>query len=117
LKAIEFAASYAEGKPTQPMKELLVRRGIPTSSLNLIDRYFAGCPGGGARCAVALQQEKDFVRVPNRFDGDYSACLKDGECFAYGTGFINRRQGDFCSIPAGSDGWGSVCDFDATLYY
>jgi len=106
-----------EGKPTRPMKDLLTERGIPTSSINLVDRYVAKCPAGRARCVVALQQEKDFVRAPNAFDLDFSPCLADAAALAYGTGFINRRRGDFCSIPADSSGWGSVCDFDATLYY
>jgi hypothetical protein len=109
--------SSVEGKPTQPMKELLSQRGLPAASINLIDLYVAKCPDGNARCAAALQDAKDFVRAPNTGDADYSSCLKDGAAFSYGTGFVNRRNGDHCSVPASSSGWGSVCDFDATLFY
>jgi hypothetical protein len=108
--------SSVDGQPTRPMTEHLASRNVQAASINLVDRYVAECPDGRVRCAVALLAAEDFVQAPNRHEAAYSACMH-GQGFARGTGFVNRRTGDVCSIPAESSGWGSACDFDATLFY
>lgn len=109
--------SSVEGRPVDPLRDFLTRRGLPTASLDLIDRYLARCPPDEQRCMVAFQRGKKFEEAPNASEWDYSSCLEGRGEFAYGTGFVNRRRGAHCAVAAERSGWGSVCDFDATLFY
>ena len=107
------------GRPIQSMQSLFAERNISTFSINIVDLSCAKTVDGTASPFAYLPPgDKSIVHVENTEDPDYSVCL--GRPFAFGTGFINRKNGDFCKVPMetlGSIKWGTLCDFDATLFY
>lgn len=108
-------SSY-EGRTEEPVRDLLARRGLAAVSLDMIDRARADCGPNDGPCVRAFLNGRGAFR-DNPREWKFSSCLGGGRDFAYGTGFLNRRTGSACAVPADADGWGSVCDFDATLFY
>lgn len=114
-------ASIVAGRTMKPLQSILSDLNVPSFSVNLVDLAFVTTADGRENAyAFVPPGTAGIVRKPNPDDANYAGCLGAGKDFPAGTGFKNRRHGEFCATPIKifkSGAWGSLCDFDATLFY
>lgn len=110
-------ASSIAGKPLRSIQNLLGDQGVPAYSIDLVDLAFGAFSDGSlSGYAVMPPGSKELVSVPNKWETDYASCADGGRSFVAGTGFIGRKEPEACRTPLLS-GAGTVCDYDATLFY
>jgi hypothetical protein len=114
------------GRPIWSIRQILRHHSFRVVSINLVDLHFAITKDHDPAYAYVYPGNPGVEEISNTYDPDYSACfpaIPPNKWFA--RGFVNSNSSEACATvyhsARGSNtiprDWGSLCDFDATLFY